>query len=227
MSLSWHRPLRREFITVRGKYVFYDDDGVAHVIESADGVDQGGPLSPPAFAFGLRRALRRIRARLHALHDAARDAGDLALATHVIRLLSYLDDLTVLVPEPIMGAAMGIAEEELRVIGLTVNHGKTMVWTKSGRCPPRCERWWKGADGFVFVGAPYGRLVGTVDADATAGEDAIDHEVLEAPEGTPAFCKRFLDTQTRKVQDLLDRIVEIPALAGAHQPAVQTANLLL
>ncbi len=30
-----------------------------------------------------------------------------------------------------------------------------------------------------------------------------------------------------KVQDLIDRIVELPRLAGAHQPAVQVANLLL
>eukprot|EP00662_Eupelagonemidae_sp_cell21_P058088 gene58088-biopygen101607 len=59
------------FMCRRSTYVFYDENGNANVIESADGVDQGAPMSPPAFAFGERRALRRIRARLEALRDEA------------------------------------------------------------------------------------------------------------------------------------------------------------
>eukprot|EP00660_Eupelagonema_oceanica_P019729 gene19729-biopygen1267 len=171
------------FLCRTGKYVFYDDDGQAHVIASADGVDQGGPLSPPAFAFGLRRALRRIRARLQAMLDAAREAGDETLAGSVVRLLSYLDDLTILVPSPLVGAAMGIADEELQAVGLYLNHRKTFVWAKSGRCPRGCQRWWRDTDGFVIVGAPYGRLVGPVDAgtEAEEGADVVDHDIVEAP----------------------------------------------
>eukprot|EP00666_Eupelagonemidae_sp_cell4sb_P018085 gene18085-biopygen42370 len=45
--------------------------------------------------------------------------------------------------------------------------------------------------------------------------------------GTTAFRERFLAQQVLKIQDLIDRIVELPALAGPHQPAVQVANLLL
>jgi hypothetical protein len=55
----------------------------------------------------------------------------------------------------------------------------------------------------------------------------VDHDLCETAIGTPAFCKQFLDGQARKVQDLIDRIVELPTLAGPHQPAVQVANLLL
>eukprot|EP00660_Eupelagonema_oceanica_P019242 gene19242-biopygen33614 len=166
-----------------GLCAFYDDDGQAHVIASADGVDQGGPLSPPAFAFGLRRALRRIRARLHAMLDAAREAGDETLAGSVVRLLSYLDDLTILVPSPLMGTAMAIADEELQAVGLYLNHCKTFVWAKSGRCSRGCQRWWKDTDGFVIVGATYGRLVGPVDAgtEAEEGADVVDHDIVEAP----------------------------------------------
>eukprot|EP00661_Eupelagonemidae_sp_cell13_P000046 gene46-1667_t len=51
------------FLCREGQYVFYTDDGEAHVIRSADGCDQGAAISPVAFAFGFRRALRRIRAR--------------------------------------------------------------------------------------------------------------------------------------------------------------------
>ncbi len=55
----------------------------------------------------------------------------------------------------------------------------------------------------------------------------MDHDVREVPVGTPAFVRAFLSGQIRKVRDLVERIVELPQLAGAHQPAVQVANLLL
>eukprot|EP00666_Eupelagonemidae_sp_cell4sb_P017798 gene17798-biopygen41443 len=211
----------------RGKYVFYDENGGAHVIESADGVDQGAPMSPPAFAFGLRRPLRNIRARIETLLQAAIDAGDITMAEGIVKLLSYLDDLTLLAPERLMGTAMHIAGEELAAVGLIRHDEKSLVWTKSGRCPPGCAQWWRNSDGFVIVGAPFGRLSGSVGDAEEDGEQEVDHDVVEVALGSPAFCRRFLDKQIAKVQDLIDRVVELPTLAGAHQPAVQVANLLL
>ena len=44
--------------------VFFADDGTPHVYTATCGVDQGCPASPAAFAFGMRRALRRIGASM-------------------------------------------------------------------------------------------------------------------------------------------------------------------
>eukprot|EP00660_Eupelagonema_oceanica_P019542 gene19542-biopygen36933 len=49
---------------------------------------------------------------------------------------------------------MHIAEEELGEVGLGVIHVRTLVWTKSGRCPQVCERWWKDAEGCPPAGRP-------------------------------------------------------------------------
>ena len=47
---------------------------------------------------------------------------------------------------------------------------------------------------------------------------------MEVAVGTPAFTQRFLAVQADKVRELVEMIVEIPTLAGPHQPAVQVAK---
>ena len=207
--------------------MFHGDDGVPHIIESADGVDQGAAVSPVLFGFGIRRAIRRIRARLEALLTELRSQGLVEQATGVVRLLSYLDDLSLLVPARMMRVAIDVAREELSVLGLLLSEPKTKVWAKSGQCPPGCGTWWNGPDGFVIVGTPFGQVSDPADAGPPDDGDGTDHDVREFPVGTPAFVRAFLTGQTRKVRDLVERIVELPQLAGAHQPAVQIANLLL
>ena len=66
------------------------------------------------------------------------------------------------------------------------------------------------------------KIIGSDEPDVSAGI-----VVLGVPVGTPAFVRAFLDGQLKKVRDLVERIVELPQLADAHQPAVQVANLLL
>eukprot|EP00665_Eupelagonemidae_sp_cell47_P005944 gene5945-4601_t len=129
------------------------------------------------------------------LLEAARQAGDVTREQAVIRILSYLDDLTLLAPAPLMGTAMLIAREELGAVGLPFNDVKSLVWTETGVCPPGCEPWWKGVDGFVLVGAPFGRLEAAVnegDAADDTPDGAIDHDVCEMAIGTSAFRERFL-----------------------------------
>jgi hypothetical protein len=77
------------FLCRKGVYVFYDDSGLAHLIESADGVEQGAAISPALFALGMRRALRRIRVRLEALLERMREQGQQRRADAIVRLLSY------------------------------------------------------------------------------------------------------------------------------------------
>eukprot|EP00660_Eupelagonema_oceanica_P019647 gene19647-biopygen34296 len=218
------------FMCRKGKYVFYTDDGSAHVIESADGVDQGAAFSPGAFAFGLRRGLRRIRSRLTALLEAARESGAIRVEGACVKLLSFLDDVTLMLQSVLMSVGIDVAREELARLGLELGEPKTVVWAKSGRCPGGCEAWWQGGEGFVIVGAPFcgGRAaVGAGGSEGHEDEPEIDNDVREVAVGTGAFVRRFLEGQVTKVLDLIDSIVEIPGLAGAHQPAVQVANLLL
>eukprot|EP00660_Eupelagonema_oceanica_P019730 gene19730-biopygen1270 len=218
------------FMCRRGKYVFYTDDGNAHVIQSADGVDQGAAFSPGAFAFGLRRALRRIRSRLGALLEAARASGMSGVAGTCAELLSYLDDMTLILPSMMMRVGVDVAREELALLGLELGEPKTVVWAKSGRCPRGCEAWWRGGEGFVIVGAPFGRgrdAMEEGDGADLASVPEVDHDVREVAVGTTTYVRRFLEGQVAKVQDLIDKIVDIPRSAGPHQPAVQVANLLL
>eukprot|EP00661_Eupelagonemidae_sp_cell13_P001682 gene1682-3342_t len=100
-----------------------------------------------------------------------------------------------------MAPAMDVCREELQASGLDLEDSKSVVWSKSGQCPPGCERWWRGGDGFVIVGAPFGRLEGVVgDApDAVMGvTEDHDHDTVEVAVGTPSFTQRFLDAQERK-----------------------------
>eukprot|EP00660_Eupelagonema_oceanica_P019363 gene19363-biopygen8992 len=47
------------------------------------------------------------------------------------------------------------------------------------------------------------------------------------PVGDDTYIASFLSSYANKVQDIIDKITDIPRHAGPHQPAVQVANLLL
>ena len=105
-------------------------------------------------------------------------------------------------PEFMMSDAMEIARDELCVVGLELHDAKCQVWAKSGTCPTGCERWWRGAEGFVVVGAPFGRIADAAEV-AEGRQDLVDHDAVEVALGTPQFTHTFLEKQEQKVQDLL------------------------
>ena len=87
----------------------------------------------------------RIRNRLEALLDVFKAQNEGPPADCVVRVLSYLDDITVIVPPPMAKLALEIAREELGRVGLVLNDGKTNLYAKSGKCPAGCDAWWRSA----------------------------------------------------------------------------------
>ena len=97
-------------------HVFWDDTGSAHPLRAAAGVDQGCPLSPLLFAVGIAAALESMDRQLRALDASA-------------RVFAYLDDIVVVVNPAHAEAAHTIVQEAMTAHGLTVNAGKTKVWS--------------------------------------------------------------------------------------------------
>jgi len=61
-ELSPLLPYARTFYGRSSKYVWYGDDGRAHLVEQGEGVEQGDALSQAFFSIALHRALRELRA---------------------------------------------------------------------------------------------------------------------------------------------------------------------
>eukprot|EP00660_Eupelagonema_oceanica_P019213 gene19213-biopygen37779 len=154
-------------------------------------------MAPPAFSFGLRRAIRGTQNRLRVLAETLRDEGDDATATLLHEVLCYLDDITLVVPEKLLAQAIAIAEEELAAIGLKLNREKTNAWTKTGKCPRGCEVYWKqgssDAGGFVLVGVPFGgRTIVDVPRHAGPHQPAVQVANLLIPWCVPTKCTHLL-----------------------------------
>ena len=189
--------------------VFFTDDGTAHIYTATCGVDQGCPASPAAFAFGMRRALRRIA---EALPESDRAA-----------FFAYLDDLTVVTSASGADAAIAKVEEEFARLGLQIHRGKSFCHSPSGSSPdgPRAAQLWQNAvrhDGFVLCGAPFGNGRTT---------ETMDDLVGIAPFGSDAFIRDFLHNVAEKFGAYTRRVAEIPTSCTPGRPGVQCANALL
>jgi len=208
-----------QWIARESTVVFFTADGRVIELHTCTGVDQGCPGSPVLFALGMRRAINRIRARLR---EWLTSCPDLALQTAVLEVLSYLDDLTVVLPPAAVETALPVVEEELQEVGLTVNRDKTLCWSPSGECPPgdAAKKLWDNAprhDGMVACGAPI---------SSPDWEQELDLDVA-VPIGSPAFVESFLEAYKKKTQMLIERILSIPSNCSPGRPAVQSANLML
>ena len=103
-------------------HLFWGDNAEGLPVKATKGVDQGCPLSLALFAIGLAASLERIRAQLVGLSPSC-------------RVFSYLDDVMVVVPAGLAETALNAVVKELEGVGLTVNAGKTAVWTKDPQTP--------------------------------------------------------------------------------------------
>ena len=141
-----------------------------------------------------------------------------------LRFLSFLDDLSIVLPPEAVSTAMPIVEEELAAVGLSANRDKSLCWAPSGQQPPGevAEGLWNNAsrhDGMVLCGCPF---EGVISHD----EDDFDID-LAVPIGGPDFTDTFLAKYRTKIAALVDRITEIPSTCSPERLAVQSANLLL
>eukprot|EP00661_Eupelagonemidae_sp_cell13_P002165 gene2164-352_t len=66
------------------------------------------------------------------MHQTTQGNGDSAMTEAPVRSLSYLDDLTLVVPQASCRVALDIAREELQSLKLVLNDTKTTIFTKSG-----------------------------------------------------------------------------------------------
>ena len=101
------------------KHVVSGGVGAARVVQQADGLDQGCPLSPAFFAIGEADQLSALRAWVRGLDPRC-------------CVWSYLDDLYFSCPKGCVGQALAKVHELFGPLGLELNPGKTRVWCPDG-----------------------------------------------------------------------------------------------
>ena len=96
-------------------YLFWDAKGSVH------GVDQGDPLAPLLFAWGMRPRLIELEKRLKEFGVAA------GLTAARARVLAYLDDVIIAVPPTIASQVLGVAAEVFQGFGLILREDETQA----------------------------------------------------------------------------------------------------
>ena len=103
------------------RHWYYDSSG-GNPVAASRGVDQGCPLSPGFFAVGIAPVLDALQGTLRALDPAA-------------RVVSYLDDVYVVIAPAHAEAALAAAGRAFSPAGLTLNRSKCHAWSASGSVP--------------------------------------------------------------------------------------------
>ena len=111
----------RQFYGQASQYLWYDDNGTAHVVQQGEGGEQGDPLMPGLFALAQHPALQATQAML--------------LPGEV--LFVFLDDIYILSRPGRARAIFDILQARLQAhAGIQVNLGKTRAWNAGGVLPP-------------------------------------------------------------------------------------------
>ena len=114
-------PFVRLWYASPSEAVWMDDDGVAHLVSSTEGGEQGDALMPGMFCVALGPALVEIQNRL--------TPGDLVVA--------YLDDIYVFTKPERARAAYDMVRQVLwEQCRIEVHQGKLVCWNRMGGIPP-------------------------------------------------------------------------------------------
>ena len=128
-------PFVRLFYTQPSTYVWHDNTNTPHVIQQAEGGEQGDPLMPALFSLGQHAAIQAVHSQLQ--------EGE--------SLYAYLDDVYAMVePHRVKPVYDLLAHHLYNHAHIQLNSGKTRVWNLAGVPPPNLES--LGAD--VWVGNP-------------------------------------------------------------------------
>ena len=103
------------------------EDGNSAKVPSSDGLTQGCPASPAAFAFLV------VKVERYFWEELLRRGGAMAVAQTA--LLAYLDDLTAVTEAEHLEVAILSLEAALARVRLVVNEAKGTVWTADGQRP--------------------------------------------------------------------------------------------
>ncbi len=128
------------------RYVWTNDAGEDKFVDQGEGGEQGDPLMPLLFALGIHDALHEVAQRLRPGEDIS----------------AFLDDVYVLCsPDRVRDIYDMLSEALQRVAGIELHNGKTKVWNRAGREPPRLEGLGgeEGAwcpNGLILLGTPVG-----------------------------------------------------------------------
>ena len=98
---------------------WFDDDAGGNAILSTRGVDQGCPLSPALFAVGIAEPLAELAAAVRRQDPHA-------------RVISYLDDIYIVVDPQHAAAAFDRARQLFEPLGLELNRSKCTAWSAMG-----------------------------------------------------------------------------------------------
>ena len=151
-------PFVRMFYSEPSEYVWHDSGGVPHIVQQAEGGEQGDPLMPALYALGQHPALQ-------AAHNHLREET----------LVAFLDDVYAVVHRPDrVGHVHGTLARQLEAhCHVRLNEGKTRVWNAAGQVPRDLGQpgmpdlsCWVGAgplpdaeQGLTVLGVPFGSAV--------------------------------------------------------------------
>ena len=126
------------------EYLWEDENGAVSHVEQGEGGEQGDPLMPYLFSWGIHDALAEVARKLQADED----------------IFAFLDDVYV-VSEPARTQTSyeDLAHELLTKAGIQLHLGKTRVWNRNGVIPDGvaamgAEVW--SPEGIVVLGTPTG-----------------------------------------------------------------------
>ena len=101
-------PIAQTILADETIHWWFGEHAVAAAIHAQRGVDRGRPFSPALFATLIAGAFERVRAGLRLLDESA-------------AVLSYLDDIYIVVFPEHAGRALNYVEQSFSPLGLTLN----------------------------------------------------------------------------------------------------------
>ena len=214
-------PHVRMWYGTRSTFVWTDESGESHLVEQAEGGEQGDPLMPALFCLAVRPALQAAQGMLQ--------SGE--------GVFAYLDDVYLLTrPERARDALDTVSRNLGESCGIAVNQGKLQSWSRSGGEAPAVSaaldtadnRVWRGSElpernGVTIVGTPIGH---TAFVDRTADEKlaeqgALATEVLRMP-STQSTWLLFLFCVVPRINHLLRTVppAQAAGLASRHDDRI-------
>ena len=109
-----------------------------------------------------------------ALEDYLRQlAQERGLDPNRVRVLAYLDDVTVVVPPELAAEVPAAAQRAVGNLGLELRADKTQAWSPNSACPAGLEGYWR-PHGLTLVGVSLGEpLPANGLPDSSAGSTLI------------------------------------------------------